>query len=185
MPSMTSLAAGPGQKRQRRLKFQSHSDEDDTSEGYSSDSQSLSQKEDSHPGSTNPSLRQQFSAALSTQRSGHGVDAENNDQASSHVGTQSSAVLTRHQAMATRQAAAPSSLPAVAAAMGSTISETSRSAATRAATAAAVTPLAARRMSSASGKTAPHSRAFCILQDMLYCLLVVLVEMKSSVLLPE
>lgn len=149
---MTSLAAGAVQKRQRRLNFQGNSDRDDSSDGYSSDSQSLSQQQDSQPGSTNPSLQNQFSTALSTQCSGWGTAAECNDQASSRDG-HAAPVSTRRQALTTRQAAAPSNLPAIDAAMGLAVSETSRSAATRAATAAAVTPVAARHMSSVSGKT--------------------------------
>lgn len=150
---MTSLSAVPAQRRQRRLNFQSTSDPDDSSEGYRSDSESPSQQQDSQPQSTNPSLRQHFSTALSTQHSGGGETSQCNNEASNRDGVPGP-LTTRRQAMATRQAAASSSFPALAAAMGSTVSENSRSAATRAATAAAaVTPLAARHMSSASGKS--------------------------------
>ena len=151
MPSITSLIAAAPPKRQRRLNFQSSSDHGDSSDAYSNPSQS----QDSQPSSAHGSLQHQRSTAVSMQQSVRedGVDSDNQIR-SQHDPRQLAATSHHRQTASARQGHAPANaLIAVAAAMGSSVSDTSRSIATRAAAAAAaVTPLTARRSSSCSGK---------------------------------
>ncbi len=158
MPSFTSLITGPPQKRKRCLKFQTSSDQENSSQGRDqpSLSASLSQQE-SHGGTDHP-LPQ--STIASTSQSEH-IDGPCPDKNVSSIGVaaQHSAVTTgahRQSAQArpsSRQLTASSAaLPALTAAMGSQMPSAATSAASQAAAAAAVTPVTSRYVSSHSGE---------------------------------
>ncbi len=160
MPSFTSLITGPPQKRKRCLKFQTSSDQENSSQrcDQPSPSASLSQQE-SHGGTDHPTPPQ--STIASTSQSEH-VDGPCPDKivSSMSVAAQHGAVTTgahRQSAQArpsSRQLTASSAaLPALTAAMGSQMPTAATSAASHAAAAAAaVTPVTSRYVSSHSGE---------------------------------
>ncbi|DBB18290.1 TPA: hypothetical protein ACH3X3_003249 [Trebouxia sp. C0006] len=164
MPSFTSLITGPPQKRKRCLKFQTSSDQENSSQGRDqpSPSASLSQQE-SYGGTDHPTPLQ--STIASTSQSEH-VDGPRPDNNMSSIGVaaQHGAVTTgapRQSAQArpsSRQLTASSAaLPALTAAMGSQMPTAATSAASHAAAAAAaVTPVTSRYVSSHSGEQASH-----------------------------
>lgn len=159
MPSFTSLITGPPQKRKRCLKFQTSSDQENSSQrcDQPSPSASLSQQE-SHGGTDHPTPPQ--STIASTSQSGH-VDGPCPDKNVSSVGvaahhgaaTTSAHRQSAHARPSSRQLTASSAaLPALTAAMGSQIPSAATSAASQAAAAAAVTPVTSRYVSSHSGE---------------------------------
>ena len=159
MPSFTSLITGPPQKRKRCLKFQTSSDQENSSQrcDQPSPSASLSQQE-SHGGTDKPALPQSMIA--NTSQSEH-VDGPcpNENVSSIGVAAQHGAASTgaRRQSAQARPSSRqmPSSsaaLPALTAAMGSQMPSAATSAASHAAAAAAaVTPVTSRYVSSHSG----------------------------------
>ncbi|KAL0027338.1 hypothetical protein WJX79_001664 [Trebouxia sp. C0005] len=163
MPSFTSLITGPPQKRKRCLKFQTSSDQENSSQrcDQPSPSASLSQQE-SHGGTDHPTPPQ--STTVGASQSEH-VDGpgRNGNVSSIGVAAQHGAATTgprRQSAQArpsSRQLTASSAaLPALTAAMGSQMPSAATSAASQAAAAAVVTPVTSRHVSSHAGEQASH-----------------------------
>ncbi len=159
MPSFTSLITGPPQKRKRCLKFQTSSDQENSSQACDeqSPSASLSQQE-SHGGTDHPTPPQ--TTSVSATQSEH-VDGPCANENMSSIGApaQHGAANTgaRRQSAQARPSsrqltAASAALPALTAAMGSQMPSAATSAASHAAAAAAaVTPVTSRYVSSHSG----------------------------------
>lgn len=167
MPSFTSLITGPPQKRKRCLKFQTSSDQENSSQGHDqpSPSVSLSQQE-SHGGTDRPTQPQSTIASTSQSED---IDGPCPDKIVSSIGVaaQHGPVTTgahRQSAPArpsSRQLTASSAaLPALTAAMGSQMPSAATSAASHAAAAAAVTPVTSRYVSSHSGERVLHMSSY-------------------------
>ena len=151
-PSFTSLVCGPPPKRQRCLKFDSMSEQEHSSQEYSTQSPSPSCSQQESHGNAGPpsgSHLRTSSATLSEQ-----VDSPDDNVSSKKASVKQDRPSHQQSASvrsSTRHASA--ALPALAAAMGSQAPNAGSSAASAAAAAAAaaVTPIASRHMSPQSG----------------------------------
>ena len=155
MPSFTSLVSNQSQKRQRRLKFETCSDQENSSQGFSNNqSPSASYSQQSNSNAAHPSQPESPTATLSQSGDRAEDPYSPDDIASGREPSPAAVADDRHQTTQVRSSSRyPSAaLPALAAAMGSHAPNAARSAASHvAATAAALTPVTSRYVSSQSG----------------------------------